>query len=296
MVAIAAGAPCFFFSGERSCFFGAMDNFVRHNALVYAGNDLAVTEDGIKTVHFPLHQLLLTSVVQGFMEARTAGSQDGLLLSHSGKSKVFVGYDQYFKVHGQHTPHEQRKMTTLIQHADIAYAERGLKGLQNLIDICQPHIGESYLFQTHILQQSSPQALFSWHRDTEEFDMIQRTVICLLSPNTTTSMQIAGRHVYHYTSPGQCAIFPSDAIHRSCHASPGTIKIALFFAQRRVQRPISDTTLLCFCGQNLMDGAQLQCSMCFRWCHINCSGLTIAEAECKAYTCAICDNLELPCT
>ena len=104
------------------------------------------------------------------------------------------------------------------------------------------------LFQIHILQQSSDQAIFTWHRDTEEFERIRLSVVVNLT-NTYTTMQIGGRPEFAYQL-GTCAIFPSNAIHRSGHAAYGTIKIALFFmAEWKQLGKRWHSTLPCICGR-----------------------------------------------
>ena len=276
--------------------FFCMEAFVRHNADVYSNESIDYGNYGIVSIQFPHYDTLFTSLIQGFYDSVLCGNKDGsLLLSNGKRNKLFTGYNEYFKHQGEHSGEEQKKVTTLIPYDDISYARNGLKKMENLLSLCTPYTSGLYFFQLHVLRQTSTQALFTWHRDTEEFDFISTTIVVLLTSSHST-MQVAGKPMFVYPTAGTCAIFPADATHRSGTSSPGTIKIALFFAKPRIRRLPTTSTKYCFCGLDLHDGPQLQCDICHRWCHIACTGLSIIEAETRGYTCSICDSLEKPCT
>ena len=184
-------------------------------------------------------------------------------------------------------------MTTLISQEYVPLAIAALD-LNDLLSVLTPYTTGLYLFQIHILQQSSQQAIFAWHRDTGRISMHIRLSVVVNLLSTKTSMQIFGKPEFQYQQ-GTCAIFPSDVIHRSGHADDGTVKIALFFACRETQDASAESQLPCVCGNPSSLGAMVQCDLCDRWCHMHCTGLTTYEAELKAYTCMACSQTERLC-
>jgi hypothetical protein len=85
----------------------------------------------------------------------------------------------------------------------------------------------------HALFQDSPQACFNWHCDNEVegSEDVLRTIVILLS-DTASGMQVKGFAEYAYDGQGSAALFDSGAVHRSGHADPGTVKVALFLKPR----------------------------------------------------------------
>ena len=74
-------------------------------------------------------------------------------------------------------------------------------------------------------------------------------------------MQVFGKTEFAYNQ-GTCAIFPSDAVHKSGSAETGTIKIALFFARRESHDVCVHSELACICGDGSLNGAMVQCDIC----------------------------------
>ena len=157
---------------------------------------------------------------------------NSLVLSLGGKRLGFKGWASYVNVVGAtHNAKAQAKHTTLLYRGETGMLQRlraGLPGFDSLermaLDAC-PGMQVAFV---HVLQQSSAQACFNWHTDTqtEGYDAVRKTMVVLLS-DTASSMQVQGEPEFVYSGVGAAALFDSDRIHRSGQASAGTLKIAL---------------------------------------------------------------------
>lgn len=103
-----------------------------------------------------------------------------------------------------------------------------LPGFKDVYDIAKDAAGGFELLDMHVLQQSSAQAIFSWHVDTEQSNKIVLSQVFNLTA-TQTSMQVAGHDEVEYGGQGQGKMFLSNAHHRSGYAQNGTVKIAFFW-------------------------------------------------------------------
>ena len=101
----------------------------------------------------------------------------------------------------------------------------GFDALERMALFACPGMQVAYV---HVLQQSSAQACFNWHTDTETegYGAVRKTMVVLLS-DTASSMQVQDEPEFVYSGVGAAALFDSDRIHRSGQASAGTLKIAL---------------------------------------------------------------------
>ena len=88
--------------------------------------------------------------------------------------------------------------------------------------------GDLVLLDMHFLQQSSAQAIFSWHHDCEQYSHMVLSIVLSLT-DTASSMQVAGYDEIMYQGSGSASCFLSNATHRSGFAERGTKKIAFFF-------------------------------------------------------------------
>jgi len=155
-----------------------------------------------------------------------------LVLSLGGKPLGFNGWDSYINVVGAtHNAKAQAKHTTLLYRGEAGMLQRlraglpGFDALERMALVACPGMQVAYV---HVLQQSSAQACFNWHTDTETegYGAVRKTMVVLLS-DTASSMQIQGEPEFAYSGVGAAALFDSDRIHRSGQASAGTLKIAL---------------------------------------------------------------------
>ena len=91
----------------------------------------------------------------------------------------------------------------------------------------------------HTLCQDDPNARFSVHQDTTEAfpeenmppdRRVLYTVVIKLNEGGTSSMQVCGQgEVFYRRSSGGGFLFRSELHHRTCRASCGVWKLALFF-------------------------------------------------------------------
>lgn len=269
---------------------------------------------GVHRLHFNGWSVLCRSL-QDCFEAATNSGKDGMLMvtdctGRRWTTEYFQGYNSYGKTHAdQLDAKEQSKFTTVLPGDRIDLLCSAIGGFSEMLSFCQEFAGSLQFLSAHILRQDSPQARFRWHRDTEQGTNYVLTIVFLLS-QTKSTMQVAGFEEVHYLGPGSGVAFPSDSEHRSGHADPGTLKIAIFFGTPagpggRVEKVRSlDTDWLvsedwesCMCT-NLyhlpgvtalpFDGIWIQCDGCNRWCHRVCTGLTKKEARTVSYTCPTC--------
>ena len=171
---------------------------------------------------------------------------NSLVLSLGGKRLGFKGWASYVNVVGAtHNAKAQAKHTTLLYRGETGMLQRlraGLPGFDSLermaLDAC-PGMQVAFV---HVLQQSSAQACFNWHTDTqtEGYDAVCKTMVVLLS-DTASSMQVQGEPEFAYSGVGAAALFDSDRIHRSGQASAGTLKIALMLKPMDVPPSVANT-------------------------------------------------------
>ena len=171
---------------------------------------------------------------------------NSLVLSLGGKRLGFKGWASYVNVVGAtHNAKAQAKHTTLLYRGETGMLQRlraGLPGFDSLermaLDAC-PGMQVAFV---HVLQQSSAQACFNWHTDTqtEGYDAVRKTMVVLLS-DTASSMQVQGEPEFAYSGVGAAALFDSDRIHRSGQASAGTLKIALMLKPMDVPPSVANT-------------------------------------------------------
>ena len=149
-----------------------------------------------------------------------------------GKPLGFNGWDSYINVVGAtHNAKAQAKHTTLLYRGEAGMLQRlraglpGFDALERMALFACPGMQVAYV---HVLQQSSAQACFNWHTDTETegYGAVRKTMVVLLS-DTASSMQVQDEPEFAYSGVGAAALFDSDRIHRSGQASAGTLKIAL---------------------------------------------------------------------
>ena len=160
------------------------------------------------------------------------GTAHSLVLPLDGKPLGFNGWDSYVNVIGAtHNAKAQAKHTTLLYRGETGMLQRlrtGLPGFDALESMALVACPGTQVAFVHVLQQSSAQACFNWHTDTETegYGAVCKTMVVLLS-DTASSMQIQGEPEFAYSGVGAAALFDSDRIHRSGQASAGTLKIAL---------------------------------------------------------------------
>ena len=175
------------------------------------------------------------------------GTANSLVLSLGGKLLGFNGWNSYINVVGAtHNAIAQAKHTTLLYRGEAGMLQRlraGLPGYDALermaLDAC-PGMQVAFI---HVLQQSSAQACFNWHTDTqtEGYSAVRKTMVVLLT-DTTSSMQIEGEPEFVYPGVGAAALFDSDRIHRSGQASAGTLKVALMLKPMDMLPSVASTT------------------------------------------------------
>ena len=174
------------------------------------------------------------------------GTANSLVLSLDGKPRGFRGWNSYNNVVGaKHNAKVQAKHTTLLYRGEAGMLQRlraglpGFDALERMALVACPGMQVAF---AHVLQQSSAQACFNWHTDTqtEGYDAVRKTMVVLLS-DTTSSMQIQGEPEFAYSGVGAAALFDSDRVHRSGQASAGTLKIALMLKPMDVPPSVANT-------------------------------------------------------
>ena len=186
-------------------------------------------------LYFPKWRVLREALRSGFDVGARAGQEGsfaiqtraGTRLTH----KFFHGYNSYGKTHADHlNPKEQAKFTTVLPGDRVELYRAAIGGFSHLLDFCDKKIAGSFEFlSAHILRQDSPQARFRWHRDTDGDTPHHRQTFVFMLTNTTSWMQVRGCPMVHYLGGGSGVVFRSSDEHRSGHADPGTMKIALFY-------------------------------------------------------------------
>ena len=175
------------------------------------------------------------------------GTAHSLVLPLDGKHLGFNGWDSYVNVVGAtHNAKAQAKHTTLLYRGETGMLPRlrtglpGFDALERMAFVACPGMEVAFV---HVLQQSSGQACFNWHTDTETegYGAVCKTMVVLLS-DTKSSMQVQGEPEFVYSGVGAAALFDSDRIHRSGQASAGTLKIALMLKPMDMLPSVAKTT------------------------------------------------------
>ena len=173
---------------------------------------------------------LCDAIADGITAAK--GTDASLVMILDGETLGFRGWNSYSNVVGaMHNAKVQAKHTTLLYRGETGMLQRlrrGLPGFDALERMALEACPGMQVAFVHVLQQSSAQACFNWHTDTqtEGYDAVRKTMVVLLS-DTASSMQVQGEPEFAYSGVGAAALFDSDRIHRSGQASAGTLKIAL---------------------------------------------------------------------
>ena len=175
------------------------------------------------------------------------GTAHSLVLPLDGKPLGFSGWGSYVNVLGAtHNAKAQAKHTTLLYRGETGMLQRlrtGLPGFDALESMALVACPGTQVAFVHVLQQSSAQACFNWHTDTETegYGAVCKTMVVLLS-DTASSMQVQGEPEFVYSGVGAAALFDSDRIHRSGQASAGTLKIALMLKPMDMLPSVANTT------------------------------------------------------
>lgn len=121
---------------------------------------------------------LLSNLARGFASFLSSPSYSSQLavrrisnpnLSNERARPLFYdGYSTYGKVEAHLNPIEQRKNTTILRVGDLPHLVQNLDGFKELYEKAQGLAGGLTLLDMHVLQQSSAQAIFSWHHDCEQ--------------------------------------------------------------------------------------------------------------------------------
>ena len=132
---------------------------------------------------------------------------NSLVLSLGGKRLGFNGWDSYINVVGAtHNAKAQAKHTTLLYRGEAGMLQRlraglpGFDALERMALVACPGMQVAFV---HVLQQSSAQACFSWHTDTETegYGAVRKTMVVLLS-DTASSMQVQDEPEFVYSGVG----------------------------------------------------------------------------------------------
>jgi hypothetical protein len=153
-----------------------------------------------------------------------------------GAPLCFHGWNTYSNVAAEHDPAQQSKHTCVLYRGERGMLPRlstVLSGFGYVIALANSAAPDMEIALVHVLFQDSPQARFKWHRDNEVegSEDVERTIVILLS-DTRSSMQVKGFKEYAYDGQGSAVMFDSGEVHRSGHASAGTVKVALFLRPR----------------------------------------------------------------
>jgi hypothetical protein len=188
---------------------------------------------------------LFNAIADGITAAK--GTDASLVMTLDGKPLGFRGWNSYSNVVGaKHNAKVQAKHTTLLYRGETGMLQRlrrGLPGFDELERMALEACPGMQVAFVHVLQQSSAQACFNWHTDTqtEGYDAVRKTMVVLLT-DTMSSMQIQGEPEFAYCGVGAAALFDSDRVHRSGQASAGTLKIALMLKPMDMLPSVASTT------------------------------------------------------
>ena len=188
---------------------------------------------------------LCDAIVDGINAAK--GTDASLVMTLDGETLGFRGWNRYSNVVGaKHNAKVQAKHTTLLYRGETGMLQRlrrGLPGFDALERMALEACPGMQVAFAHVLQQSSAQACFNWHTDTqtEGYDAVRKTMVVLLT-DTMSSMQIQGEPEFAYSGVGAAALFDSDRVHRSGQASAGTLKVALMLKPMDMLPSVASTT------------------------------------------------------
>ena len=165
--------------------------------------------------------------------------------------KTLAGFDNWCAVEADDFDAERQRAHTLVISKESRYAALAhLPGLSEIVAAALQHILRVHYdtraaerppewLNGHVLCQDDANARFSVHQDTTEaypFEggppdrRVLYTVVIKLNEGGTTSMQVCGQREVFYRRPsGSGLLFRSDLHHRTCRASRGVWKLALFF-------------------------------------------------------------------
>ncbi|GMI32780.1 hypothetical protein TrRE_jg9224 [Triparma retinervis] len=211
--------------------------FSKRNEKLYKATTDAFGIDpryGCKNVAFDKGAVerLVKSMTEGFELARQRGKKKGEFAVRSWYDPehllYYDGYSTYGKVEAKLDPMEQRKATTMLKVGDLKHFCKSIDGFKELYGKAKEVAGDLVLLDMHFLQQSSAQAIFSWHHDCEQYSHMVLSIVLSLT-DTASSMQVAGYDEIMYQGSGSASCFLSNATHRSGFAERGTKKIAFFF-------------------------------------------------------------------
>ena len=188
---------------------------------------------------------LCDAIADGITAAK--GTDASLVMILDGETLGFRGWNSYSNVVGaMHNAKVQAKHTTLLYRGETGMLQRlrrGLPGFDALERMALEACPGMQVAFVHVLQQSSAQACFNWHTDTqtEGYDAVRKTMVVLLT-DTMSSMQIQGEPEFAYSGVGAAALFDSDRVHRSGQASVGTLKVALMLKPMDMLPSVASTT------------------------------------------------------
>ena len=165
--------------------------------------------------------------------------------------KTIAGFDNWCAVEADDfDPERQRAHTLVISKESRRAALAHLPGLSEIVAAALQHVQRVHhntsaaelppeWLNAHVLCQDDANARFSVHQDTTEaypFEggapdrRVVYTVVIKLNEGGTTSMQVCGQgEVFYRRPPGSGLLFRSELHHRTCRASRGVWKLALFF-------------------------------------------------------------------
>ena len=166
--------------------------------------------------------------------------------------RKLAGFDNWSAVEaGELDPARQRAHTRVISRADRHTARAHLPGLDEIVRAALQQVNSFHhrvansgnpqpeWLHAHTLCQDDPNARFSVHQDTTEAfpeenmppdRRVLYTVVIKLNEGGTSSMQVCGQgEVFYRRSSGGGFLFRSEVHHRTCRASCGVWKLALFF-------------------------------------------------------------------
>ena len=121
------------------------------------------------------------------------GTANSVVLSLGGERLGFNGWDSYVNVvDATHNAKAQAKHTTLLYRGEAGMLQRlraglpGFDALERMALVACPGMQVAFV---HVLQQSSAQACFSWHTDTETegYGAVRKTMVVLLTVSLSST-------------------------------------------------------------------------------------------------------------
>ena len=126
---------------------------------------------------------LFNAIADGITAAK--GTDASLVMTLDGETLGFRGWNRYSNVVGaKHNAKVQAKHTTLLYRGETGMLQRlrrGLPGFDALVRMALEACPGMQVAFVHVLQQSSAQACFNWHTDTETkgYGAVRKTMIVL---------------------------------------------------------------------------------------------------------------------